>query len=216
MAYVYQITNDINGKIYIGKTEFSLEKRFKEHCLDSKKENIQHRPLYAAMKKYGIEHFHIELIEETDNPEERERFWIEQKGSFKKGYNATMGGDGKKYIDYDQVEALYNHYHNCNKVAKIMNINITSVYDILHSRNIELRSSQEIAKENAFKIVALCDNKNPEEILLTFANFADAARYVQQNNLSTAKDLYGISTHIRDACLGRRKTAYSCVWRLLN
>jgi len=29
------------------------------------------------MNKYGIEHFHISLIEETDNPSERERFWIE-------------------------------------------------------------------------------------------------------------------------------------------
>ena len=28
MAYIYQIVNDINGKIYVGKTEFSIEKRF--------------------------------------------------------------------------------------------------------------------------------------------------------------------------------------------
>ena len=59
------------------------------------------------MRKYGIEHFHIELIEETDNPEEREVYWIEQKQSFKYGYNATMGGDGRKYIDYDLVVATY-------------------------------------------------------------------------------------------------------------
>jgi hypothetical protein len=35
------------------------------------------------MRKYGIENFHIELIEETDKPEEREIYWIEQKRSFK-------------------------------------------------------------------------------------------------------------------------------------
>ena len=29
MAYIYKIENDINGKLYIGKTEFSIEKRFK-------------------------------------------------------------------------------------------------------------------------------------------------------------------------------------------
>ena len=44
------------------------------------------------MRKYGIEHFHIELIEETDNPKEREVFWIENKRSFKNGYNSTEGG----------------------------------------------------------------------------------------------------------------------------
>ena len=32
MAYIYKITNDVNGKIYIGKTYNSIEKRFKEHC----------------------------------------------------------------------------------------------------------------------------------------------------------------------------------------
>lgn len=38
MAYIYQITNDINQKIYIGKTECSIEKRFKEHCWDAFRE----------------------------------------------------------------------------------------------------------------------------------------------------------------------------------
>jgi hypothetical protein len=29
MAYIYKIENDINGKVYIGKTELTIEKRFK-------------------------------------------------------------------------------------------------------------------------------------------------------------------------------------------
>jgi hypothetical protein len=29
MAYIYKITNDINGKIYIGKTLLTVEQRFK-------------------------------------------------------------------------------------------------------------------------------------------------------------------------------------------
>ena len=72
MAYIYQIINDINKKIYVGKTEFSIEKRFKEHCKDAFSERNEKRPLYLAMQKYGVEHFHIELIEETDILEERE------------------------------------------------------------------------------------------------------------------------------------------------
>ena len=109
MAYIYQIVNDVNNKVYIGKTEFSIEKRFKEHCSDAFRERNEKRPLYAAMRKYGIEHFHIELIEETDNPEEREIYWIEEKQSFKNGYNATLGGDGKKFIDYDLVLHTYSN-----------------------------------------------------------------------------------------------------------
>ena len=33
MAFIYVITNDINGKQYVGKTNHSsIEERFKEHC----------------------------------------------------------------------------------------------------------------------------------------------------------------------------------------
>ena len=103
MAYIYKIENDINQKIYIGKTTRSLEERFAEHCRMSKLEGKEKRPLYAAMRKYGIEHFHISLIEETYEPEERERYWIEYFSSFKNGYNATQGGDGKSYLDYDLI-----------------------------------------------------------------------------------------------------------------
>ena len=68
MAFIYKITTDINQKVYIGKTEQTVEKRFKEHCQDYKRKRCEKRPLYSAMKKYGIEHFHVELVEETNNP----------------------------------------------------------------------------------------------------------------------------------------------------
>lgn len=65
-SIIYKITNDINDKVYIGKTTLSIEERFKEHCLDSKRNVKEKRPLYSAMRKYGQEHFKIELIEECD------------------------------------------------------------------------------------------------------------------------------------------------------
>ena len=57
---------DINGKIYIGKTEFSIEKRFNEHCKDAFRDRNEKRPLYAAMRKYGIEHFGLYMSEHID------------------------------------------------------------------------------------------------------------------------------------------------------
>ena len=66
MAYIYKITNDINDKVYIGKTNLNIKKRFTQHCTDAFKEKNEKRPLYRAMQKYGVEHFHISLIEETD------------------------------------------------------------------------------------------------------------------------------------------------------
>lgn len=213
MAYIYKITNDINGKIYVGKTERSIEKRFKEHCLECYRQ--PNRPLYAAMRKYGIEHFSIELIEETDSPEEREIYWIEQLKSFKKGYNATQGGDGRSYIDYDKVIALYQEYKNCKIVAELMNIGSDTVATILHSRKVEILTPQEITKQRNIKIVAMFEISASEIPKRVFDSYNDAARYVIDNNLTNSTSVKGVAVHIRDAAIGRRKTAYKHYWKLL-
>ena len=106
MAFIYVITNDVNGKQYVGKTNFSLERRFKEHILDSKRERCNKRPLYSAMNKYGIEHFHIEKLEEcsAEDSSKREEYWIAKLNTYgHTGYNATKGGDSKKYYDYKEI-----------------------------------------------------------------------------------------------------------------
>ena len=69
MSFIYKITNDINDKIYVGKTNLSLQERFLQHCRDSQKESILNRPLYKAMNKYGVNHFQIELIEKNSQVE---------------------------------------------------------------------------------------------------------------------------------------------------
>lgn len=212
MAYIYQITNDINGKIYIGKTEFSIEKRFKEHCVDAFKDRNEKRPLYAAMRKYGVEHFHIELIEETDNSEEREVFWIENKRSFKNGYNATIGGDGKKYIDYDLIISTYKEVKNAVHVAEMFGIHPDSVYNILKANNISSLYSSENSpnKELQGKICGMFSMN--DELLKSFSTIKDAARYIIQENIS--KDtIKGISSHISQVCNGKRKSAYGYHWK---
>ena len=92
MGYIYKISNSINDKVYIGQTLYSIEKRWQEHCYCSKKEKLQHRPLYSAMNKHGIENFHIELLEECDNNllDEREKYWINYYNSYHKGYNSSV------------------------------------------------------------------------------------------------------------------------------
>lgn len=210
MAYIYQITNDINGKIYIGKTEFSIEKRFKEHCQDAFRDRNEKRPLYAAMRKYGIEHFHIELIEETDNPEEREVFWIENKRSFKNGYNATVGGDGKKYIDYDLVISSYKEIKSIADTAKALNISADSVSNILHQNNISIISSSEVNLNKYGKITNMYSLEG--EFLKSFSSTNEAAQYMIDNNLTNCKKTT-IKQHITEVCTGRRNTAAKYKWK---
>lgn len=210
MAYIYQIINDINDKVYVGKTEFSIEKRFKEHCTDAFKDRNEKRPLYSAMRKYGIKHFHIELIEETDNPEEREIYWIEQKRSFKKGYNATLGGDGKKYLDYDLIIASYKEIQSIKETAIKLGISADSVSNILHTNNIPIITSSEAIQKKYGKIVNMYDLK--DNFLQTFPSVHAAARYMVENHLTGCK-MTTIKQHITEVCSGRRKTAAKYKWK---
>ena len=193
--------------MYIGKTEFSIEKRFKEHCQDSKKDNFQNRPLYAAMRKYGIEHFYIELLEETDNPEEREIFWIEYFGSFKNGYNATIGGDGKKYIDYDLVVATYNQVQNIIETAKICNCSEASVSRILECKQIVKKTSQYVNKEKFSTVINQYSKDN--RFIQSFPSIKEAARFIRPDTSS----LGGVTSHISDVCKKKRKSAYGYIWK---
>lgn len=210
MAYIYQIVNDINDKVYVGKTEFSIEKRFQQHCQDSKKRRCEKRPLYSAMRKYGIEHFRVELLEETDNPEEREQYWIEQKNSYgKTGYNATKRGDGKRYLDYDLVISTYKEIKNIRKVAEQLNISSEQISNILHKNGIEIKSSQEINIEKNSKSVKMFSlNYN---FIKEFDSCMEAARYLIENNLSNCK-LFTARTHISEVCQGKRITFAKFIW----
>lgn len=210
MAYIYQIINDINNKIYIGKTEFSIDKRFKEHCSDAFKERNEKRPLYSAMRKYGIEHFHIELIEETDFPEEREKYWIEQKQSFKNGYNATLGGDGKKYLDYDLIIASYKEIKSIKDTAISLGISSDSVSNILRANNISIITSSEVIQKKYGKVVNMYDLQNT--FLKTFPSVNAAAKYMVENNLTGCK-MTTIKQHITEVCMGKRKTAAKFKWK---
>lgn len=92
---IYKITNLINNKIYIGKTD-NPNRRWKKHLLDSKK--YKNRYLYRAMNKYGSGNFKFEIIHddipnsEIDYFEKKYISMLESK--VPKGYNMTDGGEG--------------------------------------------------------------------------------------------------------------------------
>ena len=94
---IYTITNNINKKKYVGLSKNCI-KRWYEHKENAKrpKKPYQFRvPLYNAMRKYGIDNFTFEIIEECSQDElkEREIYWIKELDTYKNGYNATLGGD---------------------------------------------------------------------------------------------------------------------------
>ena len=88
---IYKITNLVNGKVYIGQTKGSIEKRWKEHC----RKNSFCSKLRRAIQKYGKNNFSIEQIDHAHNQEEldsKEIFWIKKYNSTEIGYNIAKGG----------------------------------------------------------------------------------------------------------------------------
>lgn len=207
MAYIYKITNDINQKIYIGKTDFSIEKRFKEHCRDAFKERNEKRPLYAAMRKYGIEHFHIELIEETDNSEKQEIYWIEYYKAYENGYNATRGGDGKYLYDHSAIIArLKEHPYPCD-IAQEFGCCIDLVCKIAKQNNILMKNK---GREQSRKII--CAYTFNDEFVKEFPSTVEAANWCFLNNKCSTLNS-GVRSHIAEAANGKRRTAYSYKWK---
>lgn len=91
--YVYKITNNINGKMYIGITVRDIKFRYNQH-LHSKKEY----PLYKAFDKYGRDNFTLELLNYCETREEAaslEKYYIKlyNSNNAEFGYNQTSGGE---------------------------------------------------------------------------------------------------------------------------
>ncbi|MBO4543017.1 MAG: GIY-YIG nuclease family protein, partial [Bacteroidales bacterium] len=173
MPYIYKVTNNINGKIYVGKTLHPVEKRWKEHCQDYKKERYKKRPLYRAMQKYGETNFSIEQLEEcsADTLNDREVYWIEKLGSFKYGYNATIGGDGKQFVDVDLIYCLWNNGYNINDIVKKLNYDHKTVKKWLDIFGVDQKEINSRMVKNKIVPVEMLD-KNTNEVIQVFSSIA--------------------------------------------
>lgn len=94
---IYKVTNNVNGKIYIGQTTKTAEQRLRKHWSEA---NCEFRPenyFHNALLKYGIDNFTIEVIDTAETLEElnqKEIYWINKLNATNKdiGYNLMSGG----------------------------------------------------------------------------------------------------------------------------
>lgn len=199
-GYIYCIENLLNNKQYIGKTYSTIDERWKQHLSDSKADRNKERPIYRAINKYGSENFIIYSIDQYEEGilEEEEINFIKKYNTYVnngKGYNATYGGKGKKYLNLniDKVLNDYNKFKNMKKVARINNCSYESIRNVLVDNNIN------IIKNPAKKMVKI------DTLNLTFNSVTETAMFLVENNYTTCS-IEATKKHISRYLNGHRKS----------
>lgn len=125
MIYIYKYENKINGNVYIGQT-VAPKARHSSHMSAAFNKNATdyNSQFHQAVRKYGRDKFEYEILEigPLENASEMERFWIAKYDSFRKGYNATPGGEfgvsqkgernGRAKLNENDVIDIRNMYND--------------------------------------------------------------------------------------------------------
>lgn len=211
-GFIYVITNDVNGKQYVGKTTNTIETRFKTHLEEYTKARCEKRPLYAAMNKYGIEHFSIQQLEECNLSvlSSREQYWINKLNTYHEGYNATYGGDGSQLYNYDTFIKEYNDGLTIEEISNLHQCDVGTIRKVLVKNNIDTKANAN-SRNTSIPVIQL-DLEN--HILQEFVSSHAAARWLQQNNYTRDKSFKSIGARILKAARGQYKTAYGFKWKL--
>lgn len=140
---IYCITNNINGKRYIGLDRNS-NKRWADHKRRSKHDNPS-QLIDRKLKQYGVENFTYSVLAEchdTETLKELEQKFIKALGTFiryDRGYNLTAGGDG--CIDFkfrpDQIKNKGKaHYMHGRKQSAESNRKRSEAMKLVRARTV--------------------------------------------------------------------------------
>lgn len=122
---IYQIKNKENGKVYIGSTT-DWEQRKSRHIKDLKNGSHHNIILQRAWRKYGKNSFSFGVIEEVENPKQKEQEILDNRKPFPNngGYNissSASGGDlisnhpNKEEIDKRKAEKVRKRIKNLSE-----------------------------------------------------------------------------------------------------
>lgn len=163
MVGIYKITNQVNGKVYIGQS-VNIKRRWIEHKSNA---NIGKKSaLYDDIRKFGFEKFTLDIIEECEKEElnEREIYWIAfySSNNPEVGYNKNKGGNGEIY-DYEKIYLKWKEGKTCKEIEKELQCNSETITRALRYYGItEKENKSRIMNKNAF--VALSEDGKPLKV----------------------------------------------------
>ena len=148
MIGIYKIQNKVNGKIYVGQS-INITERWEQHKSRAyiNGDTGYNQPIHQAFRKYGLNNFVFEVLEETsfNQLDEREQYWIKELNTLSpNGYNIENGGRKNKGVTYICSE--------CGRPLAEGKNNITGLcqtcYNLLRSKHIP--TSEELYESLCF------------------------------------------------------------------
>lgn len=229
-GYIYKITNKINGKSYIGKTN-NIKRRWNEHKWGKGNTAI----LNKAFKKYGVDNFEFSLLEErkfksinelNEILSQMEIDYIAKYNTFKKGYNATLGGEGT--IGHFVSESTRRKFSILAKERCKSEEYRKKLSDTMKGKHLSPETKEKIKKALAnrdpsvYKKIGLKLKGKPREHEMIMKAAAKRRKPILQydkygnflKEYSGAIEIgYNTAANIIACCKGKISSAYGYIWR---
>lgn len=145
---IYIIKNKINKKVYIGQSVNSAM-RWSTHKSQAKN-SPKKITIDKAMYELGIENFWYEVIETTENYNEREIYWINYYNSIiPNGYNLLLGGDGAQ-IGINSANALIRDKNILNTLMNELSFTDIKMSDLANKYGVSKKVISSINRGNSY------------------------------------------------------------------
>lgn len=215
MVGIYKVTNMVNNKIYIGKSK-DIQRRWREHHTEPFNVNCNAYDVifYRAIRKYGVDNFKFEVIEECleEDLNEREKYWIQFYNTYinnnnSNGYNMTRGGENTsqelKY-DIELIKKLWLEGKTQQEMSQITHYSHNVLTRYLD--HLEIDANERRRRGSSYKAKSIHQYNLNGTYIQSFPSINEAVRALQQDGIKAS------TSNISYACNGKTQSAYGYLW----
>lgn len=243
-GYIYKITNKCNGKIYIGQTAQTIERRFTAHKFRAKNPK---QYIHNAMHSYGVENFNVEEIEKVTSFIKNdlykqldilETYYINIFNTINpNGYNNSSGGrENDGYKEQERIVSQYSlngellkDYISLKEASDLTGFDKSGISKCclgkIHSSNGFIWRYQDInLKTNSYKNCFIDDGSavtlSGSHIVKKVNQYDECGNLIKTYNSALEAEIK--SDHffsrqgIQACCNGRTYTYKKYIWRYYN